>query len=54
MEPRRLNLDLDGLEVEVLEIIPVDEPAGELAEIGASYKFCSDCGLCLCSAIVSQ
>ncbi len=45
MEPQRLDLDLDGLEVEVLEMIPVDEPAGEhgVTEIGAS-SFCGICG----------
>jgi hypothetical protein len=45
MTLRQLDLDLDlaGLEVEALELIPVDETAGEhgVTEIGASFGcFC--------------
>jgi hypothetical protein len=50
MTSQQLNLDLTGLEIEVLELIPVDVSVGEhgVTEIGASCvdngSLCAACG----------
>lgn len=43
MTPQQLDLDLAGLEIEVLDLISADEFSGEhgVTEIGASCTGCS-------------
>jgi hypothetical protein len=43
MTPQQLDLDLAGLEIEVLDLIPVDALPGEhgVTEIGASCQGCT-------------